>query len=360
MKIWNLVPGADAGQVKITLYGVIGDDWFGPPVEAEIAAQLAANRDAHAIVHINSEGGDMFCGIAIRSMLAAHPGGVTCIVEGIAASAASIIAMAGKAVMCRGAMLMIHNPWACVAGDAADMRTAADMLDKAQAGLIAIYEAKTKKSPADLKTLLDAETWMTADEAIAAGFADEMSDAPLAVEARSDAVLLNQIAFPRATMPARILAMATVPAPVVEKPASILAIVPPLAPLTRTEIENRAADVVAALVAEGHAAGIAAERARLQAIDELDIAGECPDLVALAKYGDVKGENTSDAPALAMAALKARKGAGAELLAARRAESAPIARVTPGVIENSHAAEEAASVAAIVRGADARRGGTPR
>jgi ATP-dependent protease ClpP protease subunit len=338
VKFWNLSTSSAEKGVDIALYGVIGDDWFGPPVEAEIAAQLAAHSEQHVTVHINSEGGDMFAGIAIRNLLAAHPGGVTCVVEGLAASAASIIAMAGRTIMGRGAMMMIHNPWAIAAGSAADLRATADMLDKARSSLIAVYEAKTGKSAADLQALLDAETWMTADEAKAAGFADEIADQAMAVENRADAVLLNSIEFPREKVPARILAMApatTSAAPAVE------------AAITREVVQARAPSLLSALLAEGHAAGVAAERARLKAIDEIDQPGHA-DLVTAAKYG----EQPSDAPTLAMAILRANKQAGVDLLAARRSESQVAAGIRATAPDNAGSG----SLAAVARRMNASPG----
>lgn len=380
MKIWNLTKSPDGKTLDITLYGVIGADWFGPSTDAVIAQELAENRDATQInVHINSVGGDVFGGIAIYNMLRAHPAAVTCIVEGLAASAASIVAMAGKTVMCRGAMMMIHNPWACVAGAADDMRAAAEMLDKIGGALATVYEGKTGKGLAEIKTLLDAETWMTADEAVKAKFADEIAETmavdPVTAppEASGEAVVWNGVKFPRAALPAQIFAMAKPPAPTVPPaaPASgtvgadvqadgvhlgatVLALVPPLPPqpaLTRAEIANRAPEILAALVEEGRAAGVTAERARIQAIDELGIPG-CADLIATAKYGPTP----SDAPTLAMAVVKAGKLAGAELLALRRTESAALANVTPSSPDRPADAATARVIAAMTHGGNATRG----
>ncbi len=196
------------------MYGVLRGVWSKGSDEAELMAAVGGcSADDSISVHINSEGGDMFAGIAIKNILAAHPGNVTCIVEGLAASAASIVAMAGRTVMRNGAMMMIHNPWAIVAGNADDLRDKADMLDKARGTLIDIYKAKTGKSKSELKSLLDAETWMTADEAVEAGFADDTSDDDdddaldvVAVNKRS--VSINNAVFQRDRVPAQILAMA--------------------------------------------------------------------------------------------------------------------------------------------------------
>ncbi len=201
--------------LDISMYGALRSDWSkGSEQGALLDAVKACDPTDSIKVRINSEGGDMFAGIAILNILDSHPGDVTCVVEGLAASAASIVAMAGKTVMRNGAMMMIHNPWAIVAGDADDMRSAADMLDKSKASLVAIYEEKTGKSENELKKLLSAETWMTAAEAVEAGFADEECDEDeddewcLDVAAENKKrVRINNISFPRSHVPPQILAM---------------------------------------------------------------------------------------------------------------------------------------------------------
>jgi len=165
-----------------------------------------------------------------------------------------------------------------------------------------------------------------------------------------------------ARVPQQILAMAKKPAPPAVPSAQVdfskapqLSVVPPPAapaPLSRAEIELRAPEILNAAKAEGHAAGVAAERARLKAIDELAVRG-ADDLVMAAKYG----EQPSDASALAVAVLKAGKVAGAELLAARRVESRVIAEVTPDVPDKTAATQEAALINLMVQGGNSRRGG---
>ncbi len=216
--------------LDISMYGVMHGNWAGSSDESALANALKNCSPTDKInVRINSEGGDMFAGIAIRNMLEAHPGDVTCIVEGLAASSASIVAMAGKTVMRPGAMMMIHNPWAIVAGDADDMRTAAEMLDKSQSSLVSIYQEKTGKSKAELKAMLSAETWMTASEAVKAGFADEESDDDEddmmdVVAENKKRVRINNVIFARDRVPAQILAMArTINPPEEQSMKSVLA-----------------------------------------------------------------------------------------------------------------------------------------
>ncbi len=370
MKVWNLNVnrGADGSKhLDLQIHGVIDGGWMDDAGvdSAAIISELNKHLDAKTIgARINSVGGSAFAGVAMYNALKNHPGEVTCTVEGLAASAASLVAMAGKTVMGRGSMMMIHPPMAGVMGNAAEMRKTADILDKIQAGLSAIYTEKTGKSADDIKSLVDAETWMTADEAVATGFADCVGEEEPATDAPkmvSDSVLWQGVKFPTAAVPQRIVNMAkepVPPAPPVQQPPAVqptLAIVPPLepqSPITRAELALRSPDLVAALLEEGKAAGVTAERARLQAIDELGLTG-CDEIVAEAKYG----EKQSDAPALAVAVVKAGKLAGAELLAARRVESRTMAAINPAIPDTSANAEEARAVKNMVDAVNARRGG---
>ncbi|MGE3175914.1 MAG: head maturation protease, ClpP-related [Vicinamibacterales bacterium] len=145
----------------------------------EQLAQLPATVTALR-VHINSPGGDVQGGInianALREQSVSKGRAVTTYVDGIAASIASVIAMAGqKVVMADNALMMIHNPWSWQIGNAAEMRKTADVLDTMREQIVATYKWHTKDdlSDVEIKTLMDDETWMTADEALAYGFATE-------------------------------------------------------------------------------------------------------------------------------------------------------------------------------------------
>jgi ATP-dependent Clp protease protease subunit len=389
MKFWNLnvKRGADGSKhVDLQIHGVIDGGWMDPDEgvnTSDVISEMQQHLDAKTIgVRINSVGGSAFGGVALYNALQAHPGEVTCFVEGLAASAASLVAMAGKTCMGVGAMMMIHPPLTVAMGNASELRKTADTLDKVQSGIAAIYTAKTGLSAKDVNDLVNAETWMTAEEAVAAGFADEIANAPAAGDEDGidepdpsdpnegnedepqmvgDAVRWRGAEFPVANMPQQILAMAKTPAPqapvVAAAPTAppVLSLVPPPAPpppLSRAEIELRAPDVLSAVKAEGHQAGSAAERARLQAIDDLGLPAGCADLVNAAKYG----EKPLDAAALAVAVVKAGKQAGAELLAQRRVESRALADVVTNAPDQTAAAEEARHINAMVAAINARRG----
>lgn len=130
-------------------------------------------------VYVNSPGGSVFDGMAIYNMLSDSRDKVTVEVDGLAASIASIIAMAGKKLVMReGTLLMIHNAWSLAMGDSNEMRKTADTLDKINEQLISIYSGKTGMDAEEIKQLMNEETWLDADEAVEKGFADESVKAP--------------------------------------------------------------------------------------------------------------------------------------------------------------------------------------
>ena len=171
-------PGADA-DATISIFDVIGEDgWTGGGVTAKrISAALRSIGNRDVIVRINSPGGDMFEGIAIYNLLRTHPAKVTVEVLGWAASAASIIAMAGDVIrMGLGSFMMVHNAWGLVIGNRHDLREAASLFDGFDAAIADIYQARTGMDRVGIERLMDAETFMTAAQAVEYGFADAVDD----------------------------------------------------------------------------------------------------------------------------------------------------------------------------------------
>jgi ATP-dependent Clp protease, protease subunit len=166
-------------QGEVYLYGVIGQTFFSDGVSAkQFADDLKALGAVSALdVRINSEGGDVFEGRTIYSLLNEHPAKITVYVDGLAASIASLIAMAGDEIlMGDGTFMMIHNAWGGCCGEAADMRRMADLLDSVSQTLIDTYASRTKNKAADIKQMMDDETWMTAADAVKQGFATKVTD----------------------------------------------------------------------------------------------------------------------------------------------------------------------------------------
>jgi ATP-dependent Clp protease, protease subunit len=126
---------------------------------------------------MNSPGGDVFDGLAIYNTLKRHPANVIVDVDGMALSIASIIAMAGNEIrMAKNAMMMIHDPWTISMGTADDFREQADLMDTVKGNLVTTYADRTGVPESEVSDLMSAETWMTAEQAVKAGFADAVTD----------------------------------------------------------------------------------------------------------------------------------------------------------------------------------------
>lgn len=164
-------------EAEIWLYEEIGG-WVGITAK-KFAEDLKALGDLTKItLRINSPGGDVFDGNAIYNILKQHKARVEVFVDGLAASIASIVAMAGDEItIAENAMMMVHAPWTFAMGNADDLRKTIDMLDKVAETIVVTYSRRTKKDEKEIKDLMAAETWMTADEAIANGFADKTAEA---------------------------------------------------------------------------------------------------------------------------------------------------------------------------------------
>jgi ATP-dependent Clp endopeptidase proteolytic subunit ClpP len=168
-----------ADKAEIWIYESIGEDfWSGGGVTAKkFQEELAAIKSKQIELHINSPGGQVFEGVTIYNLLKQHEASITTYIDGLAASIASVIALAGdKVVMAANALFMIHNPSGMVLGTSADMRKMADVLDKIRSTMSGVYSGKSGLNEDEINKLLDDETWMTADEAKLAGFVDEIAE----------------------------------------------------------------------------------------------------------------------------------------------------------------------------------------
>jgi ATP-dependent protease ClpP protease subunit len=175
---WYAMAKAEASDAAvIRIFGDIGDSWWGDSVSA---AQFAEDLDeigkvAQLEVRLNSPGGDMFDGVAIYNTLRNHPAKVTAYVDGLAASAASVIAMgADELVMGTGTQLMIHDAWALSVGNADDMRAQAAVMDQLSDSMADIYADRAGGTAADWRKAMRDEAWYGADEAVEAGLADRI------------------------------------------------------------------------------------------------------------------------------------------------------------------------------------------
>lgn len=181
-RFWNWLtpqassPNSDGGERVLRINGVIAEEsWLDDEITPTLFASELNAGSGPVTIWLNSPGGDVVAAARIYNMLLDYPGKVTVNIDGIAASAASVVAMAASTVaMSPVSMLMIHNPATLAMGDKTELSRALDMLESVKDSIINAYQLKTGLSRAKLSKLMDAETWMDARAAIDLGFADEL------------------------------------------------------------------------------------------------------------------------------------------------------------------------------------------
>lgn len=173
-KFWNWIRNETDGERTLVLNGEISDEtWFGDEVTPKLFEKELNAGVGNVTIWINSPGGDVFAAAQIYNMLMEYKGDVTVKVDALAASAASVIAMAGTSVlMSPVGMMMIHNPMTIAIGDSKEMQKAGEMLDEVKESIVNAYEIKTGLSRARISHLMDAESWFNAKKAVELGFAD--------------------------------------------------------------------------------------------------------------------------------------------------------------------------------------------
>jgi len=204
---------AQAGVTRVDVYDDIGEGgWFSEGLTAKDFTNQLAGVTGPLEIHINSGGGDVWDGISMKNAIENHKGPVTTVVDGIAASIASVIAQAGtERVMMPGSMLMIHEAFTVAAGDSAELAKTAATLDEVSANLAAIYARSAGGTAEQWRSAMKEESWYTAEQAVEAGLADRVGDGQAALPTGFDvaafADLPGRIAaqlrtLPRATHPA--------------------------------------------------------------------------------------------------------------------------------------------------------------
>lgn len=182
--VTNQETQTETRERTLFLNGTIAEEsWFDDDVTPQLFKDELNSGSGDITVWINSPGGDCVAAAQIYNMLMDYKGSVTVKIDGIAASAASVIAMAGtKVIMSPVSMMMIHNPMTIAFGDSANMQKAISMLDEVKESIINAYEIKTGLGRAKLSHLMDAETWMNANMAVELGFADEIMQRNISVD----------------------------------------------------------------------------------------------------------------------------------------------------------------------------------
>lgn len=187
----------NVSEDSATLY-IYGDitliKWFENDVCVYDLAKEIGDLNGKALtVRINSYGGEVAEGLAIYNLLKSYEGEVTTVCDGFACSAASVVFMAGtKRIMPRSSLLMIHNAWTRASGDADDLRKAADDLEKITQPSVDIYTSVSNLDADEIKSMMDAETWIDADEALGYGFATEISE-EAAMQSIEDGILAKTV-----------------------------------------------------------------------------------------------------------------------------------------------------------------------
>lgn len=202
-KFWKIKNEAGSANVELYLYGQIAEgSWNENDKGAkEFADDLAACGGKNITLRINSPGGDIFAAQAIYNVLKAYPGKVTAHIDGICASAATVVACGvSKVIMPKNALYMIHNPMACVFDmlDAEALSKMADTLAKVKETVVNVYKDRAggKMSVDEIIRFMDEETWMSAEEALEKGLIDEIDDYAINAQMKSGLVVVNSISMP--------------------------------------------------------------------------------------------------------------------------------------------------------------------
>lgn len=347
---WYEIKAQATGRAEIYIFGVVVDykSWDEDDVTAmEFIRSLKGLGDID--LHINSPGGSVPAGNAIYNALRRHAGDVTVYVDGLAASIASVIAMAGnRVIMPDNAMLMIHDPWSYTVGNATEMRKAADMLDKFKVGMVAAYREKSGMDEARIEQLMGEETWITAAEAAEMGLADTI-EAPLAMAACFDLSRYKNVPRALASLPpAR--ATGSTPQPTKEQTMDIHALReqhPDL--VAQVEAEARAGYIPQAAAETATTAAVAAENARILDLVQAAIGEEDAGKIRTAA---AKGLTAEDLQGLGVS-LAAQPAAASDE-ATRAALLAAITQAAPqglqGAAASGEAVEQQAAVSAIAAG----------
>lgn len=351
---WYRFKNLDDGKVEIFIYDVIVDyKWDEDETTAKgfIDDLKEVGSKTPIDLHINSPGGSVFAGLAIYNAIKRHQGNVIVYIDGLAASIASVVAMAGDTViMPENALLMIHDPYTFAMGSAEELRKAAESLDKAKSGLISAYRHKTDLADDEISELMSAETWMTAEEAINQGFADQYEEAlPMAALSGMAAFDLSRYH----NIPQGIVNKIKTRQPDVDpepqpsiKGEKIMNI---------EELKEKSPEVYDAVydagkkagLEEGIQAGIVQEQARIASVEAQLVPGHEKLIAALKADGTTTGEQ---AAVKILAAEKELRAKRLEDLAADALD--PVDPVNPG---DNGDQEEQAVVAAMAAGLNGKR-----
>ena len=305
LKFWNVMKNDEEKSAELILYGSIGSDEYWDDISDKAFKQDIENLgDVENItLHINSPGGSVFSAVAIANTLKNHKAKITANIDGLAASAATIITSACDTVrMPKNALFMVHNPITFAYGNNQDMQKTLEMLNKVKNSIIETYLNKAKTDKETLSELMDNETWMSAEEAKEYGFVDEILDESVEKEVIENKLIINNMAFDisrfknfkeKKNQDPRIINISVnstgSPEEIADKFRDILNSTENQknegGNMTLEELKNKFPELCNQIFNEGKEAGITKERERMREIDNLDISNYS-ELVENAKYNE--------------------------------------------------------------------------
>ena len=305
LKFWNVMKNDEEKSAELILYGSIGSDEYWDDISDKVFKQDIENLgDVENItLHINSPGGSVFSAVAIANTLKNHKAKITANIDGLAASAATIITSACDTVkMPKNALFMVHNPITFAYGNNQDMQKTLEMLNKVKNSIIETYLNKAKTDKETLSELMDNETWMSAEEAKEYGFIDEILDENVEKEVIENKLIINNMAFDisrfknfkeKKNQDPRIINISVnstgSPEEIADKFRDILNSTENQknegGNMTLEELKNKFPELYNQIFNEGKEAGITKERERMREIDNLDVSNYS-ELVENAKYNE--------------------------------------------------------------------------
>ena len=305
LKFWNVMKNDEEKSAELILYGSIGSDEYWDDISDKAFKQDIENLgDVENItLHINSPGGSVFSAVAIANTLKNHKAKITANIDGLAASAATIITSACDTVrMPKNALFMVHNPITFAYGNNQDMQKTLEMLNKVKNSIIETYLNKVKTDKETLSELMDNETWMSAEEAKEYGFVDEILDESVEKEVIENKLIINNMAFDisrfknfkeKKNQEPRVINISVnstgSPEEIADKFRDILNSTENQknegGNMTLEELKNKFPELYNQVFNEGKEVGITKERERMREIDNLDVSNYS-ELVENAKYND--------------------------------------------------------------------------
>ena len=305
LKFWNVMKNDEEKSAELILYGSIGSDEYWDDISDKAFKQDIENLgDVENItLHINSPGGSVFSAVAIANTLKNHKAKITANIDGLAASAATIITSACDTVkMPKNALFMVHNPITFAYGNNQDMQKTLEMLNKVKNSIIETYLNKAKTDKETLSELMDNETWMNAEEAKEYGFIDEILDENVEKEVIENKLIINNMAFDisrfknfkeKKNQEPRVINISVNstgnPEEIADKFRNILNSTENQknegGNMTLEELKNKFPELYNQIFNEGEEAGVTKERERMREIDNLDVSNYS-ELVENAKYNE--------------------------------------------------------------------------